>query len=595
MSIGMSLIQFDFCYARCRVTMSSLMSRQRKEHSTARRVVRAVIWTTFGFVLFVLALWSHLDRAGFSDRQRQQRQHPSHFHRPPTVVHAPQSEVPPDLFRIHIEIASNDVQVLRGYLWHGWHGRQQERPQVVVTVHEGGVTYTDVALHLKGAAGSFRPFDDKPALTLNFNKHARGQKFHGYSKISLNNSVQDPTYLCEAISRELFDKAGVPVPRAEHATVIINGRDLGLYVLTEGYNKDFLRRYFRNVKGNLYDGGFCQEVNPNLSVNSGDNPEDKSDLRRLLAAAVEPDPQQRFELLDQVLDIDRFITFLAMETMTCHWDGYALNRNNYRLFNDMDSGRFVFMPHGMDQMFDWPPGRYPPDGSLYPRMKGDIARAVLTTSQGSRLYKERIATLRTNVFQEDVLSKRIADLSQRIRPTIAAYSPALADHHDRRVASLHDRVVRRARFIAYELENPATHTLFEGGEARFSNWQSQVTSPSPELQFTNVDQDGVSQLRIAMGHPGGAGSWRTRALLENGRYRFEGHARASGGGNLRACLRISGARSNPRPVGTAWSPLNFTFNVEDHLAEVVLVCEAQGSGGEVWFDAESLRLVRVGD
>lgn len=67
----------------------------------------------------------------------------------------------------------------------------QERPEVRVTVREGGETYTDVALHPKGAAGSFRAFDDKPAMTLNFSKHKKGRTFHGYAKISLNNSVQD--------------------------------------------------------------------------------------------------------------------------------------------------------------------------------------------------------------------------------------------------------------------------------------------------------------------------------------------------------------------------------------------------------------------
>src|SRR5262249_6524698 len=143
---------------------------------------------------------------------------------------------------------------------------------------------TSVAVHLKGAAGSFRPVDDLPAMTLNFDKFVPGQNFHGLHKISLNNSVQDPSYLSEKVCRELFEAAGVPVPRAGHSLVRLNGRDLGLYVLLEGANKQFLKRYFSNASGNLYDGGFVHDVDPSLTVNSGDHPADRSALIALIRA-----------------------------------------------------------------------------------------------------------------------------------------------------------------------------------------------------------------------------------------------------------------------------------------------------------------------
>src|SRR6185503_20219271 len=132
--------------------------------------------------------------------------------------------------RIRIEIGASKMAVLRQYRWN-WGGNSYERSNVPVTVREGQMVYTNVALHLKGAAGSFRPVDQNPALTLNFDKVAPGQRFHGLQKIHLNNSVQDPSFLCEIICREMFLAAGVPTPRAAHATAELNGRALGLYVL----------------------------------------------------------------------------------------------------------------------------------------------------------------------------------------------------------------------------------------------------------------------------------------------------------------------------------------------------------------------------
>ena len=151
--------------------------------------------------------------------------------------------------RIRIQISGAGLDSLR----------QRPRTYVTATIREGNDVYTNVSIRLKGGPGSFRSLDDKPAFTLNFDRLADGQKFHGLKKFHLNNSVQDSTYLAEKISRELFEAAGVPAPRAGHATVEVNGEGLGFYVLIEGIDKQFLRRYFKDAKGNVYGAEVAQK------------------------------------------------------------------------------------------------------------------------------------------------------------------------------------------------------------------------------------------------------------------------------------------------------------------------------------------------
>jgi len=305
-------------------------------------------------------------------------------------------------------------------------------------------------VNLKGSAGSFRSIDDKPALTLRFSKHEKDQRFHGYTKLSLNNSVQDPSYISEIISRELFEKAGIPVPTAEHATVIVNGVDKNLYVLTEGFDEKFLGRYFKNLSGNLYDGGFCQDIDMPLDTNSGENPDDRSDLKQLLEASLEPDPVKRWDQLNRLLDMDRFITFVAMEVMTCHWDGYSMNRNNYRIFHDMETDKFIFIPHGMDQMFGV--SRSHPQSDIIPRqLSGVVARAVLSLPEGLRKYIHRVAELRRTVWDETALTNRVRELAARIRPVLEAYGPDVARENDVHVSRLIERIVERSNSIAEQL------------------------------------------------------------------------------------------------------------------------------------------------
>jgi hypothetical protein len=60
--------------------------------------------------------------------------------------------------------------------------------------------------------------------------------------------------MTELICGELLRAAGVPAPRITHARVMLNGRNLGLYVLVEEFDKTFLGRHFSNPNGNCYDG-----------------------------------------------------------------------------------------------------------------------------------------------------------------------------------------------------------------------------------------------------------------------------------------------------------------------------------------------------
>lgn len=359
-----------------------------------------------------------------------------------------------NVLRIHIQVSAADMNTLRGtQRMMRWGGSEEQRPTVRAKIIEGDHVYTNVALHLKGAAGSFREVDDNPCFTLNFQKFAPGQTFHGLHKLSLNNSVQDPSYLTEKICRELFEAAGVPAPRAGHAQVWLNQRDLGLRVLVEGFSRQFLKRHFTNTKGNLYDGGFLRDINQTLEVNSGDNPKDRSGLDALYKASREPDPAKRFEQLNKTLDMDRFISFVAMDIIQCDWDGYAMNRNNWRIFHDLDSNKMVFFPHGLDQMFGVE--RASPNCSILPHMQGLVARAVLSTPEGQRRYFARIGQLYTNVFDAKALCKRVDDLNAVIQPVIAQSSSEEGRYHLEAVQYLKQRIRQRDQSLKDQLSKVA--------------------------------------------------------------------------------------------------------------------------------------------
>ncbi|MFY7953684.1 MAG: CotH kinase family protein, partial [Armatimonadaceae bacterium] len=210
-----------------------------------------------------------------------------------------------------------------------------KRPYVHASLFENGrLVYRDVAVKIKGAAGSTRPWTDRPALTINTDKYQKGQSYRGLDKFHLNNAVQDPSLLHDWISSVTFRSAGYAAARVSYARVRLNGRDVGMYVLKEGFDGGFLRANFAKPDGNLYDGGFVQDVDADLQRDEGQGPEDKADLKALVAACRIGNPVERWKTLASRLDIPSFLTFMAIERMLCHWDGYCLNVNNYRLYFD---------------------------------------------------------------------------------------------------------------------------------------------------------------------------------------------------------------------------------------------------------------------
>jgi spore coat protein CotH len=324
---------------------------------------------------------------------------------------------------------------------------RDQRKYVKCTLKEGKTEYADVRIHLKGAAGSWRGFDDKPGLTLNMDKFKDDQRFHGLDKWHLANSVQDPSYLSELICGELFRDAGVPAARVTFATLTLNGRKRGFYYLKEGYDKQFLKKHFGTSDGNFYDGGFLREIDQELQLISGKGDVPKhGDLKALLAAIREPDEKKRFEKMEKLLDLDRFISYVVIEMITSDWDGYPSKCNNYRVYHDPKKDKLTFIPSGMDQMFgdtNWP---------ILPDWGGAVARELMRTKEGKKRYVARLREIMDKVYNVPKLTKRLDELEAVVQPALAAVDPGAGRDYKHHVNRLREAFKQRDKSIRDQLK-----------------------------------------------------------------------------------------------------------------------------------------------
>jgi spore coat protein H len=325
--------------------------------------------------------------------------------------------------------------------------RRDHRKYVKCKLSDGDTVYRDVGVHLKGAAGSFRNFDDKPGLTLNVDKFTDGLRYRGMQKFHLANSLQDPSYLSELICGEIFRAAGVPASRIGHALVVINGRQQGLYCLKEGYDKEFLKTHFKNARGNFYDGGFLRDIDQPLElVHTKDDVADRKDLQALVAAARERDSKKRFEKLEKLLDLDCFISYMVVESLVWDWDSYPYKCNNYRVYHDPVKNKITFIPSGMDQMF------WEPNGPALPNFGGMVAAGIISTPEGKKRYYARMRQIMQTVFKPADLVKRLNELEKRIQPALAGVDRGAAADYKNQVNRLREGIIQRARSIDAELK-----------------------------------------------------------------------------------------------------------------------------------------------
>lgn len=317
-------------------------------------------------------------------------------------------------------------------------------PRVYVrcsVIHEGR-SWTNAAVHLKGATGSFRPIDDKPSFTLSFDPSSPAQLFRGTTKVHLNNSVEDASCANELLGSIVFRNAGIPAPAVTHAIVELNGKRLGLYVVKEGFTPQFIERHMAGAGGRLYEPGVGRDVGDALDEKWNSAGTNSPTLGTLASAIMERDLVRRWQKLGETLDVNEFATFIALEVLLGHRDGYAAARNNFRVFVP-ENGRVLFLPSGMDQLF----GRAP--STLELQMNGSAARAFMETPAGRELYLRNAGAMLTNSFDSAALQRRVDELGVALKPSLTR-----AEHRNwqraagelkMEIASRHERMAAEIR------------------------------------------------------------------------------------------------------------------------------------------------------
>jgi spore coat protein CotH len=217
----------------------------------------------------------------------------------------------------------------------------------------GDEVVSNIGVRIKGE-GSKRTLDQKAAFKLKFDEFVPKQSFHGLRRMTLNNMVEDPSFLAERLAFHFFRAQKLPAPRCNSALVYVNGQSYGVYANVEAEDKTFLRRWFADDSGNLYEEGqvdFTPGNEAAFDLETNEEANDRSDLVALIGALSNAKPASYMTDLGAQLDMTHFLAFTAAEAAVNQWDMYAYTvfyPNNFRIYRDPTTQKFTMLPWGMD-------------------------------------------------------------------------------------------------------------------------------------------------------------------------------------------------------------------------------------------------------
>jgi spore coat protein H len=327
------------------------------------------------------------------------------------------------LHRIEITIAPQDVAKITD--------RNIERIRCTFTF-DGLVLKDSGVRQAGGTFNQFVPIQGKPSLSLKFDDFVEGQELHGLEKIVLKDGRQDTGLVSEHLTYEVYRRAGIAAPMTAYAHVTINGIDSGIYVMREPINKDFLTRNFGKEfnDGNIYELNYAPDpmVAPQ-QIKLKDEVEQKRSRKELLGAAdavQNSSPETFASAVSRYLDLDRYITFYAVEAATSNYDGFSFNTNNAYLYTYPKDGRIIMIPHGADSSF-WAIANITKLRTPYQTPRSALARRVQSIPELKERFAKELARVGSPaVWDKKALLDRLAQVD-RVLATAPKTARAQAD------------------------------------------------------------------------------------------------------------------------------------------------------------------------
>ncbi len=343
---------------------------------------------------------------------------------------------------VQITVAGKDWDVIRHQgrdFRSTLHERRREAPidspytYVNASVTIDGVKFPEVGLRKKGFLGSLNT--ERPSLKIKLNHIDKNGGIEGLTNLTFNNNQQDVSLVSQFLGYALFNAAGSPAPRCGYASVKVNGVHLGIYSHVETVRRSLLQRGFGNSDGTLYEGpyvDFCQGWEGSFEHKTGEDAPGREKIGQLIQV-LQRDDQDIEQAIGELVHLNSFYTFWALEGLLGFWDGYSGNSNNYFIYLNPETDKFHFIPWGADSLFvRFSKLGYDPRAPLSVKTQGLIAHKLYQLESGRERYAETLAAIMDKLWNETELFAEVDRIEAMVTPHLVESQLSFYDEDERK-------------------------------------------------------------------------------------------------------------------------------------------------------------------
>ena len=301
---------------------------------------------------------------------------------------------------------------------------------------------------------------------IKFDEYELGQRYQGYAEIALRvrgHLEEDAALLSELLTCYLYDSVDLPVPQVAYAGISINGEAASLYVIAEHVDELYTEKHFPDSDGVLYKAqpqgnfhyhgqdptGYATSFEQKTKVND----EDFAPLIDFIRFVNQATDEEFERDLPQYLDIDSFVTYLAINNLVVNMDSLGGNGNNYYLHYNLDSGQFTVLVWDMNESLGQFWFSSMPNYELDPYYESalpwnhPLKARFLENAQFRALYEETYKNLFEKIYSRDLVSDRIDQLSTLFGQENAQRNLFDQTTYDKSVAHANEFLSQRKAFL----------------------------------------------------------------------------------------------------------------------------------------------------
>lgn len=355
----------------------------------------------------------------------------------------------------------------------------------------------NVGIRKKGFIGSLDGF--RPSLKVKLDFQDEDQEIDGINVLTLNNCKQDAPLINAYLTYSLYNRLGSPAPRASFASVFVNGNHLGVYCHVESMKKPMAKRAFGNDKGTLYEGtvvDFYPGWENSFERKFGKKDRGMDAIKKLTEVLNGDLNEEEFvKHISDVVDIDAFLKYWALESLIGFWDGYSGNTNNFFFYVSKEDNKMRFLPWGADSVFSEREMRFGRNGPSYKavKTKGILAGKLYEVESIRSKYFDTLLAILDNGWDEKAMVKDISRLEEMLEPHIHSSQGRFNDA----ILSTKEFVENRKFNVLEETINGLPEISFEPRPPMYSpsignlkgSFEAPVFGEAPEIAEGNGKQN----------------------------------------------------------------------------------------------------------